>query len=222
VELPPPVAVDEASGEFETSEAGSHIAAEAAPEVEYILPVTEVPGEAWTPESAPVDAYEAQENPVPQESVSEVFVHEATPSSPGLYQQESVEEDRHVREDVVPHEQADGGSVGGAPSAASVPAASATPSSASIQTGSRGRGGVEPSSSVGSVENIRREVRHPEIVRQSSALHENEMNTRKKESVQEQMKFEPVSRGRFEKTDPTIVDGEDLDVPTFLRKRKET
>ena len=34
----------------------------------------------------------------------------------------------------------------------------------------------------------------------------------------EQMQFEPVSRGRFEKSEPTIVDGQDLDIPTFLRK----
>jgi cell division protein FtsZ len=40
-----------------------------------------------------------------------------------------------------------------------------------------------------------------------------------KSTVQEQMRFEPVSRGRFEKTDPTVVDGQDLDVPTFLRRR---
>jgi len=40
-----------------------------------------------------------------------------------------------------------------------------------------------------------------------------------KENVQEQMRFEPLNRGRFEKTDPTIVDGEDLDVPTFMRQR---
>jgi cell division protein FtsZ len=39
-----------------------------------------------------------------------------------------------------------------------------------------------------------------------------------KENVQEQMRFEPVNRGRFEKTDPTIVDGEDFDVPTFMRQ----
>jgi cell division protein FtsZ len=48
-----------------------------------------------------------------------------------------------------------------------------------------------------------------------------EGNVRKKETVQEQMSFEPVSRGRFEKTDPTIVDGEDLDIPTFMRQRRE-
>src|SRR2546425_1035472 len=30
--------------------------------------------------------------------------------------------------------------------------------------------------------------------------------------------FEPVTRGRFEKSEPTIVEGQDLDVPTFLRK----
>lgn len=40
-----------------------------------------------------------------------------------------------------------------------------------------------------------------------------------KSTVQEQMRFEPVSRGRFEKTDPTVVDGQDLDIPTFLRRR---
>ncbi len=39
---------------------------------------------------------------------------------------------------------------------------------------------------------------------------------------QEMLQLEPVSgKGRFAKTDPTIVDGEDLDVPTFLRKKSE-
>jgi cell division protein FtsZ len=35
---------------------------------------------------------------------------------------------------------------------------------------------------------------------------------------QEVMQFEPVTRGRFEKSEPTIVEGQDLDIPTFLRK----
>jgi cell division protein FtsZ len=39
-----------------------------------------------------------------------------------------------------------------------------------------------------------------------------------KKAKVEQMQFEPVSRGRFEKSEPTIVDGQDLDIPTFLRK----
>ena len=34
---------------------------------------------------------------------------------------------------------------------------------------------------------------------------------------QEMMQFEPVTRGRFEKSEPTIVDGQDLDVPAYLR-----
>ena len=38
-----------------------------------------------------------------------------------------------------------------------------------------------------------------------------------KEEKQEQMLFEPVTRGRFEKSEPTIVDGQDLDVPAFMR-----
>jgi cell division protein FtsZ len=39
-----------------------------------------------------------------------------------------------------------------------------------------------------------------------------------REERQETLQFEPVSRGRFEKSEPTIVDGQDLDVPTFLRR----
>jgi cell division protein FtsZ len=39
-----------------------------------------------------------------------------------------------------------------------------------------------------------------------------------REAKQEQMQFEPITRGRFEKSEPTIVDGQDLDVPTFLRR----
>lgn len=40
----------------------------------------------------------------------------------------------------------------------------------------------------------------------------------RKEEKAEQMALEPASRGRFDKGEPTIVNGEDLDVPTFLRK----
>jgi cell division protein FtsZ len=38
------------------------------------------------------------------------------------------------------------------------------------------------------------------------------------QAKQEVLQFEPVTRGRFEKSEPTIVEGQDLDVPTFLRK----
>lgn len=38
------------------------------------------------------------------------------------------------------------------------------------------------------------------------------------EAKQEQMLLDPVARGRFERSEPTIVDGQDLDVPTFLRR----
>jgi cell division protein FtsZ len=40
----------------------------------------------------------------------------------------------------------------------------------------------------------------------------------KVQSKQEVLQFESVTRGRFEKSEPTIVEGQDLDVPTFLRK----
>jgi cell division protein FtsZ len=41
---------------------------------------------------------------------------------------------------------------------------------------------------------------------------------KKTEAKQETLQFEPISRGRFEKSEPTIIDGQDLDIPTFLRK----
>ncbi len=41
---------------------------------------------------------------------------------------------------------------------------------------------------------------------------------REREIKQEQLSFEPVTRGRFEKSEPTIVDGQDLDVPAFMRR----
>lgn len=41
---------------------------------------------------------------------------------------------------------------------------------------------------------------------------------KKPEAKQEGTPSEPVSRGRFEKSEPTIIDGQDLDVPTFLRR----
>jgi cell division protein FtsZ len=31
--------------------------------------------------------------------------------------------------------------------------------------------------------------------------------------------LDPVTRGRFDKIEPTIVEGQDLDVPTFLRMK---
>ena len=40
-----------------------------------------------------------------------------------------------------------------------------------------------------------------------------------KSPQQETLQFEPVSRGRFDRSEPTIVDGQDLDVPTFMRQK---
>ncbi|MFL6530950.1 MAG: cell division protein FtsZ [Chthoniobacterales bacterium] len=49
-------------------------------------------------------------------------------------------------------------------------------------------------------------------------LIEKPVKTDKIVAKQEVMQFESVTRGRFEKSEPTIVEGQDLDVPTFLRK----
>jgi cell division protein FtsZ len=47
---------------------------------------------------------------------------------------------------------------------------------------------------------------------------ENQKREKAAAARQEILQFEPVTRGRFEKSEPTIVEGQDLDVPTFLRK----
>ena len=50
---------------------------------------------------------------------------------------------------------------------------------------------------------------------------DSELTSLEARQQQEMLQLDPVAgRGRFAKTDPTIVDGEDLDVPTFLRKKK--
>lgn len=41
---------------------------------------------------------------------------------------------------------------------------------------------------------------------------------RKRKAVQSMFNFEVVSRGRFDKTEATVLHGQDLDVPTFIRR----
>ena len=62
--------------------------------------------------------------------------------------------------------------------------------------------------------------RKPIVARESEAGPAPEPAKRDKivQARQEVMQFEPVTRGRFEKSEPTIVEGQDLDVPTYLRK----
>jgi len=56
--------------------------------------------------------------------------------------------------------------------------------------------------------------------RKPAPAREEKVSTEKSmHAKQEVLQFEPVNRGRFEKSEPTIVEGEDLDVPTYLRKK---
>ena len=71
---------------------------------------------------------------------------------------------------------------------------------------------------------VRKERKHP-VAREPKSTPEpapaNPPPVKKDKSIhvrQEVMQFEPITRGRFEKSEPTIVEGQDLDVPTFLRK----
>ena len=60
---------------------------------------------------------------------------------------------------------------------------------------------------------IRRRAPEPAPAKPSPAKKDKFVQAR-----QEVMQFEPVTRGRFEKSEPTIVEGQDLDIPTYLRK----
>jgi cell division protein FtsZ len=85
---------------------------------------------------------------------------------------------------------------------------------------------MKATSSVPEVSN--QELNHPRIENEpqksaSGRIHskseaKTQPNQPKKEAKQETLQLEPVSRGRFEKSEPTIIDGQDLDFPTFLRK----
>ncbi len=63
-------------------------------------------------------------------------------------------------------------------------------------------------------------IREPEVVPLEPAAPKSLPAKKDKyvQARQEVMQFEPVTRGRFEKSEPTIVEGQDLDVPTYLRK----
>jgi cell division protein FtsZ len=82
-----------------------------------------------------------------------------------------------------------------------------------------------PASSVEPVPNAFDAVDTPEPPastprRKSTPAKEEKISTEKStQAKQEVLQFEPVNRGRFEKSEPTIVEGEDLDVPTYLRKK---
>ena len=60
----------------------------------------------------------------------------------------------------------------------------------------------------------------PEQAEQLLTVQQNPKHTRKKGSPmrQGQLPLEIVSKGRFEKSEPTIHHGEDLDVPTYIRR----
>jgi cell division protein FtsZ len=51
-----------------------------------------------------------------------------------------------------------------------------------------------------------------------AAMEEKSGGKKEMQPKQEHLPLEGVSRGRFDKSEPTLYDGEDLDVPTFIRR----
>jgi cell division protein FtsZ len=79
---------------------------------------------------------------------------------------------------------------------------------------------VEPLSSLPEEPEIEAPPPQPRVIlpRKKPTIFKEPVVEKKPLAKQEVMQFEPVTRGRFEKSEPTIVEGQDLDVPTFLRK----
>ena len=79
---------------------------------------------------------------------------------------------------------------------------------------------VEPTSSLPEEPEIEEPPPQPRVIlpRKKPTIFKEPVVEKKPLAKQEVMQFEPVTRGRFEKSEPTIVEGQDLDVPTFLRK----
>jgi cell division protein FtsZ len=81
---------------------------------------------------------------------------------------------------------------------------------------------VEPVSSLPEEPQVEEPLPQPRVIlprKKPTVFKEpNPVMEKKPLAKQEVMQFEPVTRGRFEKSEPTIVEGQDLDVPTFLRK----
>jgi cell division protein FtsZ len=78
--------------------------------------------------------------------------------------------------------------------------------------------GIEPVSSLQQEPEIEEPPPRVILPRKKPAIFKEPAVEKKPLAKQEVMQFEPVTRGRFEKSEPTIVEGQDLDVPTFLRK----
>src|SRR5881394_103261 len=78
----------------------------------------------------------------------------------------------------------------------------------------------EPVSSAPEELEIEEPPPQPRVIlpRKKPAIFKYPVAEKKPQARQEMMQFEPITRGRFEKSEPTIVEGQDLDVPTFLRK----
>jgi len=57
------------------------------------------------------------------------------------------------------------------------------------------------------------------VAEESPAVPAGKKKKKKTETTQSQLLFEGISKGLFKDVEPTIIEGEDMDVPTFIRRR---
>ena len=64
-----------------------------------------------------------------------------------------------------------------------------------------------------------KQMPEPAIAGEAPATPAVKRKKRKQEATQSQLILEGISKGIFKDVEPTIIDGEDMDVPTFIRRR---
>ena len=144
--------------------------------------------EAAVPEPEPEPEVESQPEPALEPEAEREVEPEPEP------QMEPVSEESDALSDVIPFEQ---------------PVSEEPPGPALTTTIAR----IEPEPRVEKTEPQPRL-----IIPKKKPVIAKEARPEKVHAKQEVLQFEPISRGRFEKSEPTIVEGQDLDVPTYLRK----
>jgi len=62
-------------------------------------------------------------------------------------------------------------------------------------------------------------ISDPAVAEESPAAPAGKKKKKKTEATQSQLILEGISKGLFKDVEPTIIEGEDMDVPTFIRRR---
>tara|TARA_B100000959_G_scaffold261361_1_gene298843 strand:- start:322 stop:750 length:429 start_codon:yes stop_codon:yes gene_type:complete len=91
--------------------------------------------------------------------------------------------------------------------------------SAAVEPGFKDKLGITVITARGKNETEVKSKEEPAVVTpQAEVKTEPKVRGRPRKAKQQELQLQTVSKGRFEKSEPTLYGGEDLDVPTFIRR----